>query len=92
MGSAVAWVLWSGLLDHWAWVLYLAVGICPALVGQQNGIQGLHGLFQDLNLGRVYTEFPLQTGATGFALQMGKAMDCALCSSATVSRADGWAT
>lgn len=42
IGSAVAQVLWSGFLDPWA--RYSAVGSVLVLVGQQNGIQGLHGL------------------------------------------------
>lgn len=39
------------------------------------------------------TEYPGQIRPlTGSALQIGKAMGCALCSSPTLSRAVGWAT
>lgn len=84
MGSAVAWIFWYGLLDGWDWVLFSVV----------NGIQGLYSsLFGNLNQARVCIKLPNQVRLlTGFALHMGKARGCALCSSAIMSKAVGWAT
>lgn len=83
----VVWILWSSLLDGQDWVPYsVADGAmnefpCPGLYGS---------LFGDWNQARVCTEFPGQVRPPS-ALQMGKAVGCALSSGATVSRAFGWA-
>lgn len=40
MGSMVVWILWSGLLDSWDWLLYSAVGramsLLPSCLGSPN--------------------------------------------------------
>ena len=65
MGSAVAWVLWAGLLDGWDWVLHSVVGRsmnklpCPG--GIAEGAMSLCGLlFGELSQARLCIEFPGQ--------------------------------
>ena len=65
MGSAAVWILWSGLLDGWDWVLYsVAVGVWisfPALAGQQDRTQVLYSsLFGEPSWTWMCTEFPGQ--------------------------------
>lgn len=63
MGSAVAWILCSGLLGGQDWVLYsiaggLRVSFC-ALGGQQNQDPSLYSLlFGDPHEARMCTKFP----------------------------------
>lgn len=65
MGSAVARVLWSGLLDGWDWVLHSVEGRsmnklpCPG--GIAEGAMSLCGsLFGELSQARLCIEFPGQ--------------------------------
>lgn len=71
MGSAVAWVLWSGLLDGWDWVLHSVVGRsmnklpCPG--GRAEGAMSLGGsLFGEPSKARLCTEFPGQMESAVF--------------------------
>lgn len=64
MGSMVVWILWSGLLDSWDWLLYSAVGramsLLPCCLGSP--------IRQECALNLLVSE------AAGFALQTGRAM------------------
>lgn len=46
MGSIVAWILWTGLLDAWDWVFYLVINGArkelPFLAEQHARTQGLY--------------------------------------------------
>ena len=91
MVSTVAWMFWSGfLLANQDWILYSAVGGTMNYLPCHGRAAGYGpGLVQlivwGLESGKSVYQIPWQGEATSFALQIGKAVDCALCLIAMVS-------